>query len=80
MEKCQYRNVEINRMVKQITGKCKPQNVGTTVLTSNIIVIKVMKLTEDLKSHNNEAGQRLAETCQMNSLVIENTLFQQYKR
>ena len=67
-------------MVKQITGKCKPQNVGTTLLISNIIVIKVTKLTEDLKGHNNEAGQRLTETCQMNSLVIENTLFKQYKR
>ena len=56
MKKCQYRNVEINRMVKQITGKCKPQNVGTTLLTSNIIVIKVMKFTGDLKGHNKEAG------------------------
>ena len=44
--------VEINRMVKQITGKCKPQNVGTTLLTSNIIVIKVMKFTGDLKGHS----------------------------
>ena len=28
----------------------------------------------------NEAGQRLIELCQENSLVIANTLFQQYKR
>ena len=28
----------------------------------------------------NEAGQRLAEFCQENSLVIANTLFQQHKR
>ena len=28
----------------------------------------------------NEAGQRLAEFCQENTLVITNTLFQQYKR
>ena len=28
----------------------------------------------------NEAGQRLIEFCQDNSLVIENTLFQQHKR
>ena len=28
----------------------------------------------------NEAGQRLIEFCQKNSLVIANTLFQQYKR
>ena len=28
----------------------------------------------------NEAGQRLTEFCQQNSLVIENTLFQQHKR
>ena len=28
----------------------------------------------------NEAGQRLAEFCQENTLVIENTLFQQHKR
>ena len=28
----------------------------------------------------NEAGQRLIEFCQENTLVIENTLFQQYKR
>ena len=28
----------------------------------------------------NEAGQRLAEFCQENVLVIANTLFQQYKR
>ena len=28
----------------------------------------------------NEAGQRLAEFCQENALVIENTLFQQHKR
>ena len=28
----------------------------------------------------NEAGQRLIEFCQENSLVIANTLFQQYKR
>ena len=28
----------------------------------------------------NEAGQRLTEFCQENALVIENTLFQQYKR
>ena len=28
----------------------------------------------------NEAGQRLIEFCQMNALVIANTLFQQHKR
>ena len=28
----------------------------------------------------NEAGQRLAELCQENALVIANTLFQQHKR
>ena len=28
----------------------------------------------------NEAGQKLTEFCQENALVIENTLFQQYKR
>ena len=28
----------------------------------------------------NEAGQRLIEFCQENTLVIANTLFQQYKR
>ena len=28
----------------------------------------------------NEAGQKLVEFCQENSLVIANTLFQQYKR
>ena len=28
----------------------------------------------------NEAGQRLTEFCQENAQVIENTLFQQYKR
>ena len=28
----------------------------------------------------NEAGQRLTEFCQENTLVIENTLFQQHKR
>ena len=28
----------------------------------------------------NEAGQRLTEFCQMNALVIANTLFQQHKR
>ena len=28
----------------------------------------------------NEAGQRLTELCQENTLVIANTLFQQYKR
>ena len=28
----------------------------------------------------NEAGQRLIEFCQEKALVIENTLFQQYKR
>ena len=28
----------------------------------------------------NDAGQRLIEFCQENALVIENTLFQQYKR
>ena len=28
----------------------------------------------------NEAGQRLTEFCQENALVIENTIFQQYKR
>ena len=28
----------------------------------------------------NEAGQRLAEFCQDNTLVIANTLFQQHKR
>ena len=28
----------------------------------------------------NEAGQKLTEFCQENTLVIENTLFQQYKR
>ena len=28
----------------------------------------------------NEAGQRLTEFCQENTLVIENTLFHQYKR
>ena len=28
----------------------------------------------------NEAGQRLAEFCQENALVIANTLFQQHKR
>ena len=28
----------------------------------------------------NEAGQRLTEFCQVNTLVIANTLFQQYKR
>ena len=28
----------------------------------------------------NEAGQRLTEICQENTLVIENTLFQQHKR
>ena len=28
----------------------------------------------------NEAGQRLIEFCQENALVIENALFQQYKR
>ena len=28
----------------------------------------------------NEAGQRLIEFCQVNALVIENTLFQQHKR
>ena len=28
----------------------------------------------------NEAGQRLTEFCQENTLVIANTLFQQYKR
>ena len=28
----------------------------------------------------NEAGQRLKEFCQENTLVITNTLFQQYKR
>ena len=28
----------------------------------------------------NESGQRLAEFCQENTLVIVNTLFQQYKR
>ena len=28
----------------------------------------------------NEAGQRLIEFCQENTLVIENTLFQQHKR
>ena len=28
----------------------------------------------------NEAGQRLIEFCQENALVIENTLFQQYKK
>ena len=28
----------------------------------------------------NEAGQRLVEFCQENTLVIENTLFQQHKR
>ena len=28
----------------------------------------------------NEAGQRLTEFCQENTLVITNTLFQQYKR
>jgi len=28
----------------------------------------------------NEAGQRLAEFCQENTLVITNTLFQQHKR
>ena len=27
-----------------------------------------------------EAGQRLTEFCQENTLVIENTLFQQHKR
>ena len=29
---------------------------------------------------HNETGQRLTEFCQENTLVIENTLFQQYKR
>ena len=28
----------------------------------------------------NEAGQRLTELCQVNALVIANTLFQQHKR
>ena len=28
----------------------------------------------------NEAGQKLTEFCQENTLVMENTLFQQYKR
>ena len=28
----------------------------------------------------NEAGQRLIEFCQVNALVIANTLFQQHKR
>ena len=28
----------------------------------------------------NEAGQRLIEFCQENTLVIENTLFQQHRR
>ena len=28
----------------------------------------------------NEAGQRLTEVCQQNTLVIANTLFQQHKR
>ena len=28
----------------------------------------------------NEAGQRLIEFCQVNTLVMENTLFQQHKR
>ena len=28
----------------------------------------------------NEAGQKLTEFCQENTLVIENTLFQQYKK
>ena len=28
----------------------------------------------------NEAGQRLIESCQVNALVIANTLFQQHKR
>ena len=28
----------------------------------------------------NEAGQRLVEFCQVNALVIVNTLFQQHKR
>ena len=28
----------------------------------------------------NEAGQRLTQFCQENTLVIENTLFQQHKR
>ena len=28
----------------------------------------------------NEAGQRLIEFCQENTLIIENTLFQQHKR
>ena len=28
----------------------------------------------------NEAGQRLTEFCQENTLVVENTLFQQHKR
>ena len=28
----------------------------------------------------NEAGQRLTEFCQVNALVIANTLFQQHKR
>ena len=28
----------------------------------------------------NEVGQKLTEFCQENALIIENTLFQQYKR
>ena len=44
-------NVESNRNFKAITGKCKPQNVGATILTSNTIDVRVIKLTEDLKGH-----------------------------
>ena len=39
-----------------------------------------LKLSQHCYSLRNEAGQRLIEFCQENTLVIANTLFQQHKR
>ena len=45
-----------------------------------IVVDYFAQLKLPLRHFQNEAGQRLTEFCQENTLVIENILFQQHKR
>ena len=54
----------------------------TIALTIQTFIDKMISLLFSILSRfvQNEAGQRLTELCQENTLVIANTLFQQHKR
>ena len=61
---------------------CKKKKKGRGKLTSDIVLLQSRDTCSSkfALGEQNEAGQRLAEFCQENMLVIANTLFLQHKR